>query len=229
MSKVLVIPDLHLPYNHIDALSFLSYIKKKEKPDLIVNLGDFEDWHGINMHDHDPDGMSPGYELLALREAAKPFFKLFPNLLMCTSNHGSLPLRRAFKFGMPKELIKSYNEIIGAPDGWELADSWEIDNIIYEHGDPFTGATAALKAAEQNMQSTVIGHIHSHAGIQYSANSKHLIFGFNCGCLIEHTAYAFEYAKKIKKKPILGCGIVQNGIPTFIPMLLNTNGRWINK
>jgi hypothetical protein len=106
------------------------------------------------------------------------------------------------------------------------ADHWEFDGIIYEHGDPFSGKDAAIKAAEQNMQSTVIGHVHSFAGIQYSANSKHLIFGFNVGCLIDKDAYAFAYAKKIKRKPILGCGIITNGIPQFIPMTLNSNGRW---
>lgn len=226
---VLVIPDLHIPFHHKDALAFLAAVKKSYKPTEVVNLGDLEDWHGINMHDHDPDGMSPGHELIALRDKVKPLFKLFPKMKICTSNHGSLPFRRAFKFGLPSELIKSYTDILQAPKGWQWNDYWEIDGVIYEHGDPFSGQNGALKCAEQNMQSTVIGHIHSFAGIQYSANSKHLIFGFNAGCLIDHEAYAFSYAKKIKRKPILGCGIIKNGIPTFIPMMLNSKGRWIGK
>lgn len=229
MAIVLAVPDIHAPFHHKDALAFLKAVHKKFKPTEIVNLGDFEDWHSISMHDHSPNGSSPGDELLRLREAAKPFFKAFPNMKICTSNHGSLPFRRAFKFGLPSELIKSYSDILQAPKGWKWADSWEIDGIIYEHGDPFTGQNGALKAAEQNMQSTVIGHIHSFAGIQYSANSRHLIFGFNVGCLIDRHAYAFEYAKKIKRKPILGCGIIANGVPTFIPLKLNGQGRWTGR
>jgi hypothetical protein len=229
MSTVIVIPDLHVPFHHKDALKFLKAIKRKYKPTEVINLGDFEDWHSISMHDHDPNGMSAGDELIKLRKEAKPFFKLFPKMKICTSNHGSLPFRRAFKFGLPSELIKSYKDILGAPKGWEWSDQWEVDGVLYEHGDPFTGQNAAIKCAEQNMQSTVIGHVHSFAGIQYSANSRHLIFGFNVGCLIDRNAYAFEYAKKIKRKPILGCGIVKDGIPMFVPMLLNKAGRWTGK
>lgn len=213
----------------MDAIAFLSAVKKKYKPDLVVSLGDLEDWHSISMHDHDPDGMNPGKELQAIRDGVKLLSKVFPNLMICTSNHGSLPFRRAFKYGMPQELIKDFSAILKSPPGWEWADQWEIDGVLYEHGDPFTGQNAALKCAEQNMQSTVIGHVHSFAGIQYSANSKHLIFGFNCGCLINRDAYAFNYAKKIKRKPILGCGVVIDGIPTFIPMLLNRSHRWRGK
>jgi hypothetical protein len=227
--KVLVIPDLHVPFHHKDAYKFLKAIKKKYKPNYIVNLGDLEDWHSISMHDSDPDGLSAGDELKALRDGVKPFIKLFPKMKICTSNHGSLPFRRAFKYGMPSDLIKDYADILKAPPGWKWADQWEVDGVLYEHGDPFTGQNAALKCAEQNMQSTVIGHVHSFAGIQYSANSKHLIFGFNVGCLIDRDAYAFEYAKKIKRKPILGCGVVTDGIPMFIPMLLNSKGRWTGK
>lgn len=229
MLTVMVCPDLHIPFHHQDAFNFLIAVKKRYKPDICVNLGDMEDWHSISMHDHDPDGFSAGAELAILRKKIQPLFKIFPELYICNSNHGSLPLRRAFKFGLPRDVIKGTREILQAPSAWKWADQWEFDGVIYEHGDPFTGASAAIKAAEQNMQSTVIGHVHSFAGIQYSANSKHLIFGFNVGCLIERTAYAFEYAKKIKKKPILGCGIIRGGIPTFIPMTMNTKHRWIGK
>lgn len=229
MSTVLAIPDLHVPFHHVDALKFLAAVKRKYKPTEIVNLGDIEDWHSISMHDHDPDGMSPGDELKALRAALKPLFTLFPKMKVCTSNHGSLPLRRAYKFGLPSELIKSYKEIIQAPKGWQIADTWEIDKVLYEHGEGFSGASAAINSAKANMQSTVIGHIHAFAGIQFSANNRHLIFGFNAGCLIDRYKYAFAYGKKIKAKPILGCGIIKDGIPTFIPMQLLANGRWNGK
>lgn len=226
---VLAIPDCHVPFHHKDAFAFLKAVKDKYKPTDVVHMGDLEDWHSISMHDHDPDGLSPGDELKALREAIKPLFKLFPKMKICTSNHGDLPLRRAFKFGLPSELIKSHKEILQCPKGWELAESWEVDGVIYEHGESFTGQSGAIKSANANMQSTVIGHIHAFAGIQYSANQKHLIFGFNTGCLIDRSKYAFAYGKKIKAKPILGCGIIDNGVPMFVPLLLDSKGNWTKK
>lgn len=229
MATVIAISDLHIPFHHQDAFLFLAAVKRKYNPTEAISLGDLEDWHSINMHDHDPDGMSAGHELKELRKQVKKLAALFPKLKICTSNHGALPLRRAFKFGLPSDVIRSAREILQAPQSWVWADQWEVDGVLYEHGDPFTGQSAALKAAEQNMHSTVIGHVHSYAGIQYSANSKHLIFGFNTGCLIDRNTYAFEYAKRIKRKPILGCGIIKDGIPTFIPMLLQKNHRWVGR
>lgn len=226
---VLAIPDCHIPFQHKDAFKFLAAVKRKYNPKMIINMGDLEDWHSISMHDHDPDGLSPGMELEALRKGLKPLFKMFPKMKICTSNHGSLPLRRAFKFGLPSEVIKSYKDILQMPNGWQIADSWEVDGVVYEHGESFSGQQGAIKSANANMQSTVIGHIHAFAGIQYSANSKHLIFGFNTGCLIDRHKYAFAYGKKIKAKPILGCGIIIDGVPIFIPFKMDKRGNWTGR
>lgn len=227
--KVMVTPDLQMPFHHRDSLDFLSAVIKKEKPSVHVNVGDEVDFHALGDWDHDPDGMSAGDELQAAQKALKDLYSLIPETLVCTSNHTARPFRKAFKHGIPRAFIKDYKEFLKAPKGWHWSDDWEIDDVIYEHGEGQSGRDGAIKAALANMQSTVIGHIHSFAGIQYSANSKHLIFGFNTGCLIDRHAYAFAYGKKFKNKPILGCGIIDRGIPKFVPMLLDKNGRWVGK
>lgn len=227
--KVMAIPDMHIPFHHEDFFTFLLAMKRKYKPDEIVCLGDEVDFHGISMHDHDPDGLSPGDELKAARPYLAWLFKHFPKVKVCTSNHTSLPYRRAFKFGLPRAFLKSYSGFLEAPEGWQWADEWVVDNVVYEHGEAFAGQQGAIKSANANMQSTVIGHIHAFAGIQYSANQKHLIFGFNVGCGIDKDKYAFAYGKKFKAKPIIGAGIIDDGIPTFVPMLLGKNKRWIGR
>lgn len=228
MSTVLAIPDLHCPFEHKDALKFLKAVVKKYKPNEIVFLGDEVDMHALGDYDHDPDGMSVGKELDKAIEHLRPFYELFPKVKVCTSNHTARPYRRAFKYGISRRFLKEYAEFLEAPKGWVWADTWEVDDVVYEHGEGYTGASAAAKSAQGNMSSTVIGHIHSFAGIQYGANTKHLFFGFNAGCLIDRHAYAFAYGKKLKAKPILGCGIIKDGIPTFIPMVTK-NGSWIGK
>ena len=66
--SILVISDLHIPYHHKDTFAFLKEIKKEFKPDFIVNIGDSLDFHAINMHTHDPDLFSAGYELKASKK-----------------------------------------------------------------------------------------------------------------------------------------------------------------
>lgn len=229
MAIVLVIPDLQYPFAHRDHLDFLKALVKKYRPDQVVNIGDEVDFHAISEWDHDPDGLSAGDELKAGVRELKTLYALFPNVRVCTSNHTARPFRRAKKYGIPAAFIRDYREFLEAPPGWRWADSWEIDGVRYQHGEGFSGQAGALKAALTNMQSTVIGHIHSHAGIQYSANSKYLIFGFNVGCLIDRHAYAFAYGKMHPNKPILGAGLVINGIPLFVPMLLDKKSRWVGK
>jgi hypothetical protein len=224
---VLAIPDTQFPFHHEDTFRFLAAVKKKFNPDVVVHIGDEVDFHALSNFDHDPDGYSAGHELTEALKSMKTLYKIFPNVKACTSNHTARPFRKAFKSGIPKAFLRDYHDFLEAPKGWEWADAWEVDGVIYEHGEGQSGQAGALKAALGNMQSTVIGHLHAFAGIQWSANPKHLIFGFNVGCLIDRHKYAFAYGKNMKNKPILGCGLIIKGIPTFIPMILDTNSRWV--
>jgi hypothetical protein len=226
---VLAIPDYHAPFNHKDAYDFLVWVKRKYQPNKVVCLGDEADMHALSDYDHDPDGYSAGQELEKSIEELEKLYALFPNVMVCTSNHTARPFRKALKFGIPKAYLRDYHEFLRAPKGWSWADHWEVDGIRYEHGEGQSGPMGALKSALGNMQSTVIGHIHSHAGIMFSANEKHLVYGFNVGCLIDRQAYAMAYGKHHKSKPILGCGIITKGIPEFVPMLLDSRGRWVGR
>ena len=51
----------------------------------------------------------------------------------------------------------------------------------------------------------------------------------NVGCLINQKSMAFSYAKNFKTRFILGCGIIINGIPRLLPMVINDKGNWIKK
>mgnify|MGYP001462217071 CR=1 FL=1 len=69
--KILVISDMHLPYQHKDSITFLKEIKKEFKPDTIINIGDSLDFHAISMHDSNPDLFSAGQELAEARKYIK--------------------------------------------------------------------------------------------------------------------------------------------------------------
>lgn len=228
-SVVLALPDIHFPAHHRDVFEFLKAVKAKFKPTEVVCLGDEIDAAGLGNWDKDPDGLSPGDELKESVKFLKQLYPIFPVVKVCVSNHTDRIYRKPFNAGIPKTLIKSYADILEAPKGWVWAESWEVDGVTYEHGEGFSGKDGALKAAMANMAPTVIGHLHAHAGIQYYANEKYLIWGFNAGCLIDRKNSAFNYGKHIKAKPIIGVGIVENGVPRFIPMQLLKNGRWSGK
>lgn len=210
---VLAISDLHAPYHHPEALAFLKYLKKEFKPTKIVCLGDEVDAHGLSVHPKVPELYSAGHEYEAAIEFMGQLYTLFPEVSVCLSNHTSRPWRVAQAAGLPSVYLKAYRDIMQAPAGWLWKDRWEIDDVIYEHGEMCgSGRNAAYTAAMQNRKSTVIGHVHSFGGVTYSANHDNQIFAANAGCLIDPTSLAFAYGNKYRNKCTLGSVIIDSGV-----------------
>lgn len=229
-NTVLVISDTQAPFMHPDTISFLKWVRNKYQPDKVVHIGDELDFHALSRYFKDPDGYSAGHEMQAAVKALQPLYKLFPNVLVCASNHVDRPYLRAFEAGIPRSFMKDIGEVIKSPKGWKWADTWTIDGIDYVHGHCLPGGKHSIqRAALEYPKSVVFGHVHAHAGIYYNANSKDLNFAMNVGCLIDNNAYAFVYGKKYICKPIISCGIVHKGVPMIVPMLLDAKGRWIKR
>lgn len=229
---VLVIPDLQIPFEHKDALDFILQVEVEYEPTRVVCIGDEVDMHALSDYDHDPDGWSAGTEMVKALKHLRRWYDCFPLVQSIISNHTSRPFRRAYKYGIPSHFMKDYRQFMEAPKGWTWSDYVVIDEVRYEHGHELGGGlgkTVATRVAQKNGRSTVFGHFHANAGIHYVSTPEALMFGFNVGCLIDWKAYAFNYAKGAKERPILGCGVVRKGVPTFIPMLLNKKGRWVGE
>lgn len=220
MARVLVISDLHAPYENPKAISFLKSVKKEFKTDTVIIIGDEVDHHALSFHDHDPNEYSPAHEHLRAVEHLKPFYREFPRARIVVSNHTSRIFRRAFTSGIPRLFLRDYKDFLKAPKGWEWKDSWVIDNVYYCHGDGFSGgANAAYNAAKNNNQSTVIGHFHNDGGCRYFSSRENEIFALTVGCLIDFSKPAFDYSRKSSTRPTLGCGVVIDGTKgMFIPL-----------
>lgn len=227
--SILVIPDQHIPYHHRHMLPFLLEVHKTFKPDLIVNLGDELDHHALSFHDSDPNLDSAGMELEKARPVLAAMESMFQNMLICHSNHGSLAYRRAKAHGIPVQYLKKYREILfpdGGGKGWSWAYAWRINtplgHVLFKHQ-----SSGILGDAAHNQANLVVGHSHGNFSIEYAASSAHLYYGMFCGCLVDKDSLAFAYGKHAKNKPVLGCGVILNGRPMLIPMVLKRNGDWV--
>lgn len=226
---VLVIPDLQVPYEHKDALPFIKAVAEAYLPTEIVCIGDEVDQMALSRFDPDPEADGAGPELRKAIKKMRKWYEAFPVMKVCTSNHTGRVQKKAFFAGIPEAYMRSVNEWMEAPEGWEWQDYWTIGGVRYEHGDNQGGMYAARNLAIRNRASTVIGHHHSHGAVFYIANDDEMIFGLNSGCLIDIDAIAFKYARGSAFKPTLGCGVVVYGVPYFIPMIQNARGRWIGE
>lgn len=230
--RILVIPDIHAPYHHPDTVAFLAAVRDQLEPDLVVNLGDEVDMHAMSFHDSDPNLHSAGAELEASKEFLAELYLEFPNMLVCHSNHGSMVFRKAKAHGIPVQMIKKYRDVLfpehGAP-GWSWKYGWRINTalgvVMFKHqvsGDP-------LGDAAHNQCSLVTGHQHGNFDINYAASSARLYWSMRSGCLIDKDAMAFAYGKHTRYKPVIGCSAIIDGQPVLIPMLLDSDGRWVKE
>ncbi len=228
--SILVISDLHFPFNHPDVVAFLRAIKNKYKPDKVISLGDEVDFHGINFHEHNPDLPSPGDELATAIRRLQPIYKLFPKMDLVESNHGSMVMRKAISSGLPRKVFKNYRDVLNAPKGWH----WHDELIIYmSDGNPLYichGKSADVLKLSQSMgMSCIQGHFHERFEVRYWGNKLGLYWGCIAGCLIENKSLAFAYNKLNLKRPVIGTVVIVEGHPKLIPMVLNKSGRWVGR
>jgi len=229
-SRILVISDLHCPYEHPDTVAFLKAIKAKYKPTRVILSGDEADFHGISFHDSDPDLDSPGAELDKAISALKPLYKLFPVAEVLESNHGSLVLRKALANGLSRRFFKTPRDVLEAPKGW----SWHFDiTLTLPNGTKCYFHHSKGQNAKKNSQamgmSFVQGHHHEQMDVQFWGNPNALLFGMTVGCLVNSKSLAMAYNKNNLKRPVIGCAVIINSLPILIPMQLNSKGRWTKK
>jgi hypothetical protein len=228
--KVLIISDLHEPYSHPWSLDFLGAIKMQLAPDLILNVGDEGDFHGINFHDKETELFSAGHELDKMIERFRDGHQnFFPQQYFCESNHGSMLLRRMKHHGIPVRALKDLNQLYECPLwSWhhEILLLTDLGWVYICHGK--TGAYGKLM--KEIGCSAVQGHFHGKFEITWHKTAMGKRFNMFTGCLVDHKSLAMRYGKNNIPKPIHGLGwIEENGWPKLIPMLLDSQERWRKK
>lgn len=210
--RILVIGDLHEPFCLDGYLEFCQDTYAKYNLNQVLFIGDIIDNHYSSYHESDPNGLGGGDELdLAIKRVQK-WSKAFPKADVMIGNHDRIIMRKAFSSAIPKEWIKSYNEVLGT--NWNWCESIVYDDVLYEHGE---GGQAKTKA-RNNMMSSVCGHTHTACGVEWFVGKKYRVFAMQCGAGLDASSYSAAYAKNFKKQAI-GVGIVLGGHTAFNVMM----------
>jgi len=204
-NRVLVIGDLHEPFNLKGYLKHCKETYENYNCNKVIFIGDVIDFHHSSYHETDPDGMGGGEELDLAIKKIKKWYKAFPNADVTIGNHDRIIMRKAFSSSIPKKWLKEYTDVLETPN-WNFTDRVVIDGVQYVHGE---GGTARTKC-KNDMMSTVQGHLHTQAYCEWYVGQNFKVFGMQVGCGIDHDSYAMAYAKR-GKKPAIGCGVVIGG------------------
>ena len=208
-NRVLVIGDLHEPFCLDGYLEFCKETYNIYNCNKVVFIGDIIDNHFASYHETDADGLSGGDELdLAINKIAK-WYKAFPEANITLGNHDIIISRKAQTGSIPSKWIKEYKEVLETPK-WNFVHKLEIDDVSYIHG---IGSKAHIRSVK-DMQSTVQGHHHTEAYVQWKVGNNSKIFGMQVGCGIDKDSYAMAYGRWFPK-PAIGCGVVIGGHTAF--------------
>lgn len=223
----MIISDAHLPFEHEHALTFCKELKKEfNVPNThVYNTGDFDDQYWASGHPKSPDKKHTSNEEIQItRDKIKEWADAFPCMKICKSNHTVRYFKRLFDADLPSQILRNIEEILQYPKGWQTEENFVVFAkkfpFTIQHGEGYSGPMAHREAAIQNGISTIIGHLHSNAGVNHIRTMHQNIWGMNVGALVDNNAYAFEYGKHSKFKPTIGCGVVVDGgsIPIWIPL-----------
>jgi predicted phosphodiesterase len=213
-SRILVIGDLHAPFDHQKYLEHCKDVKKYYKTTHTILIGDVIDNHYSSYHENNPDGWGAGDELHHAVKHLPEYHKAFIGADVILGNHDRMAMRKILSSGLSQRWLRSIEEVLNVPS-WKFHTRRIYDGVLYIHGE---GVTARTKAQRAGM-SVVQGHRHSESYVWYNPKDYGTQFGMQVGCGIDADTYAFAYAKD-HPAPILSCGVVLEGKAAFVlPML----------
>lgn len=179
------------------------------------------DKHALSFHDSDPELPSAGDELRAALPVISQLHKLFPRMDLLESNHGSLIYRKAKHHGIPRQYLRTYNEVLGVGAGWrwhfDLTVKMENDASCYFHHGKTNNI---LRLSQQMGMCAASGHYHNDFAVRYWANPNALYWALQTGCLIDDKSLAFTYNNVNVQRPIIGTAVIVEGSPILVPMKL---------
>lgn len=228
--RLMIFTDDHSPYQHPDAIPFLIAVRDWIQPDRVVHGGDETDNHALSFHDSDPNLDAAGPELMRARVYLAELEKVFPQLEIMHSNHGSLVYRKAKKAGISVEAIKPYREIL-FPEGNGKGWSWH-NNVRIELPDGSTlqvqhsASKDILSIAAHDRCNLIVGHNHSMFDIIQTRSNAIRYWAAHAGCMLDPTSAAFSYAAGTKGKSVIGCMVVIDSEPFQIAMKMDKHLRW---
>ena len=221
-SRILCFGDTHSPFHNKGCLSFLKQLKEEYKPDRVIMNGDLSDSYYFSAFTKDCIAGSFREELLGLRQFSGELHEIFPEMVITDSNHDARLWRKSTQNGIPREMLVTYKEMIGAKKfkGWKQVE--DIILTVDKTREPIyiahTRAGTTMTCSRQLGMSVVTSHKHNSQGIQFWSNGRKNFFAADTGCLIDHSGYAFAYGRLTVGKPMHGALVIINGVPRIVQL-----------
>jgi metallophosphoesterase superfamily enzyme len=194
-------------------------VQRKYGTKTTVCIGDLVHHNAISFYDRAPNDPNAVQEMAEVKKQVKALVKAFPEMLICYGNHDRRIQRKASAAGIPDAYLKSLNEVYDLPSTWEWDTTFEIDGVMYAHGDRMGGGVnPAFGQCKKNLTSVVCGHFHTVMGINYARCDGKYLFGMQVGCGIDPDHELHQYHPRYSKMECVSVGVVIDGVPHIEPL-----------
>lgn len=223
MNKILVLGDIHFPYQHTKAVREALYAVKHEKPTHIVQIGDLYDQYSFSRFTR-KNITSPEEEVKKGRESALTMWSTVNRFspgskkYQILGNHDIRLIKRVQeRLPEAQDIIKrSVMELYNFKGVTTIEDDrsvLKIGNVAFHHG--YLSQLGAHR--DYFMSSTVVGHSHT-GGVSYRQIHRETLWELNVGYLADQTSEPLRYNPTKVSKWTLGFGLIDRQGPRFIPL-----------
>lgn len=202
LQKVVIIPDVHAPYEDYRALQGIYKFIKDYKPDKVIQLGDMVDFYALSKFDKDPGRiLSLQGEIDVARYHLKELRKAYPkgSITMLEGNH-EMRLMKYLRANPEVSSLKSINSVpalLGLKD-FDVAykKNEEINGFLFKHGHLVRGNSAYTAKGEMDNEGTSGASGHTHRlGAHYHTDRSGQHAWFEMGHLCEEKAAEYMEGK----------------------------------
>jgi predicted phosphodiesterase len=195
-NKILIISDLHIPYQDNEAIeAALKYGKKKKINTIIIN-GDLIDFYQLSRFEKDPRVRNAAFEIKEAKQVLEYIRSKFPKALILwyMGNHDHR---------FTKYMVNKAPELLDIPEFslyhiMELAKlnihlldnnrGWRAGKLNGRHGHEFYGSGGVFPARSYYLKANdniLVSHVHFKSEFTIPDIRKNLRGGWSIGCLCD--------------------------------------------
>lgn len=235
MKRIAVLSDVHVPFH--DAKSYELFIKvaKSWKPDILVIIGDFCDFHAVSSHLKTPGHESFLQEVLVANKELDKITDLAKRTIFTAGNHCNR-LERFLKERAPELYgIVSVEELLELKrrkiEYYPYQQEVTVGNVSFVHDLGYAGVNASRQMAAAYPGNIVFGHTHRFNSFTMG-NLKHETYtAWNIGWLGDPKKIDYLPSVKVKTDWTKGFMLIymdDSGNPFFHPCKITNNSTVVD-
>lgn len=230
LQRLLICPDVHLPYH--DALAWETFLEvaREWRPDVLVFLGDIVDFYQVSRHPKDPLRRITFQDEVAIanRELNRVSALKIPRVVVTEGNHETR---------LQRWLVDQAPQLVGIVDVRDLLQidrrNWEwfpygthtrIGKLHFSHDVGHAGVYAARQSSMAFGHNIIFGHTHRAQAHYESTVTGERFVSWTMGWLGDPEAIDYQHRAKVTRNSQHGFGVAHldvegNGWVSFVPVI----------